>query len=137
MKLNPPEIKMDSPFPFAKATLPSIAGRYSTTAAGHPRVSICRLVLAAGMLVLSMTTTHSAHAEGEKESISPLPSLNTVEECQRADLQRYLGKTFRFHHGACWADVSIDENGKITSFIPEDEAACREALKVNCGWISE
>ena len=94
-----------------------------------------RPVLAAGMLVLSMTTTHPTHAEGEKASITPLPSLNTVEECQRADLGRYFGKTFRFHHGACWADVSIDENGKITSFIPEDEEACREALKVNCGWI--
>ncbi|WP_374307396.1 hypothetical protein [Dongia sp.] len=59
----------------------------------------------------------------------------TVEECQRADLSRYFGKTFRFHHGACWADVSIDADGKITSFIPEDEDACREALRVNCGWI--
>jgi hypothetical protein len=88
------------------------------------------------LLVLGMLA-HPTHAEGEKESITPLPSLNTVEECQRADLVRYYGKTFRFHHGACWADVSIDENGKITSFIPEDEDACREALKVNCGWISD
>jgi hypothetical protein len=97
--------------------------------------SFHRLVLAAGTLVLCVTTFHPAHAEGEKASITPLPSLNNVEECQRADLGRYFGKTFRFHHGACWADVSIDENGKITSFIPEDEDACRDALKVDCGWI--
>jgi hypothetical protein len=71
------------------------------------------------LLVLGMLT-HPTHAEGEKESLTPLPSLNTVEECQRADLQRYLGRTFRFHHGACWADVSIDESGKVTRFARED-----------------
>nr|WP_298686580.1 hypothetical protein [uncultured Dongia sp.] len=73
--------------------------------------------------------------EPPKQSLTPLPSLNTVEECQRADLSRNYGKTFRFHHGECWADVSINENGNVTSFIPEDEDACRKALKVGCGWV--
>jgi hypothetical protein len=82
------------------------------------------------------TVAHLSFAEEpEKQSLTPLPSLNNVEECQRADLSRNYGKTFRFHHGECWADVSIDENGKVTSFIPEDEDACRKALRVNCGWI--
>jgi hypothetical protein len=102
--------------------------------ADHPRVSIQPSLLIASILAAA-TLAHLAHAEDKKQSLTPLPSLNNVEECQRADLGRYFGKTFRFHHGACWADVSIDEDGKITSFVPEDEDACREALRVNCGWI--
>lgn len=66
-----------------------------------------------------------------KTPITPLPSLNRVEECQRGDLSRSYGKVVRFHHGACWVDVSIDENGKITSFLAEDEAVCRKALLEN------
>ena len=89
----------------------------------------------AALLITTTLTTTPANAEGKKESLTPLPSLNTVEECQRADLGRYYGKTFRFHHGECWADVAIDENGKITSFIPEDEEACKRALRENCGWV--
>jgi len=35
------------------------------------------------------------------EWTDPLPSLNKIEECERADLQRYLGSTFRFHLYDC------------------------------------
>lgn len=98
-------------------------------------MTIHRTILITGILA-GCFFTRATQAE-EKKSLTPLPSLNTVEECQRGDLGRYFGKTYRFHHGACWADVSFDENGKVTSFIPEDEDACRKALKVNCGWIDE
>lgn len=93
--------------------------------------------IVAGFLACHLTAVaqQSLADEPQKQSLTPLPSLNTVEECQRADLNRYYGKTFRFHHGECWADVGIDENGNITSFIPEDEDACRQALKVGCGWV--
>jgi hypothetical protein len=102
--------------------------------ADHPRISIHHALLMASLLAAT-TFAHPTHADEKKQSLTPLPTLNTVEECQRADLARYFGKTFRFHHGECWADVSIDENGKVTSFVPEDEDACRTALKTECGWV--
>jgi len=58
----------------------------------------------------------------------PLPDLNKIEECQRADLQRYLGSTYRFHLYDCWADVSIDGNGRVTAFKPDDAGVCKKVL---------
>lgn len=103
--------------------------------AHHPNKRTTRALIAL-LLIASPIAIQPAGADAEtKQSLPPLPSLNNVEECQRADLSRSYGKTFRFHHGACWADVDIDENGKITSFIPEDEEACKRALRENCGWL--
>jgi hypothetical protein len=61
-----------------------------------------------------------------------LPDLNTVEECQKADLGRYWGSTFRFHRDGCWADVTFDERGKVAAFEPDDAALCRQVL-ARCG----
>lgn len=61
-----------------------------------------------------------------------LPDLNTVEECQKADLGRYWGSTFRFHRDGCWADVTFDERGKVTAFEPDDAALCKQVL-ARCG----
>lgn len=65
--------------------------------ADHPRVSLHGIMLATVTFVGLATLTHPTQAE-EKKSLTPLLSLNTVEECQRADLGRYFGKTVRFHH---------------------------------------
>lgn len=62
-------------------------------------------------------------------NITPPPDLNTVEECQRADLGRYWGKTFRFHLYDCWANVSFDTWGKVLAFEADDVAACKRVLE--------
>ena len=64
---------------------------------------------------------------------APLPDLNTIEECQKADLGRYWGETFRFHRDGCWANVTFDERGKVTALEPDDAAICEQVL-AGCGW---
>lgn len=61
-------------------------------------------------------------------NITPPPDLNTVEECQRADLGRYWGSTFRFHLYDCWANVTFSESGKVLAFEADDVAACERVL---------
>jgi hypothetical protein len=61
-------------------------------------------------------------------NVTPLPDLNTVEECQRADLSRYWGSTFRFHLHDCWAEVTFDESGKVLAFVADDVALCERVL---------
>jgi hypothetical protein len=100
-----------------------------------------RMMLIAGTLVTATVAAcapapHPAQTQEQatKESLTPLPDLETVEDCQRADLGRYFGRTFRFHLYECRADVSFDDMGRVTSFIPEEEEACRAALR-GCGWV--
>lgn len=79
----------------------------------------------AGSFAIGCSQTPTAPVQG---SVSPLPDLNTVEECQRADLGRYWGKTFRFHLYDCWANVSFDTSGKVLAFEADDVAACERVL---------
>ena len=67
-------------------------------------------------------------ADPRTEWTKPLPDLNKIEECQRADLSRYYNSTFRFHLHDCWADVSIDGMGRVTAFKPDDAEICEKVL---------
>jgi hypothetical protein len=67
-----------------------------------PMVALC---VAAPIL---FAACQQALSKSGTEWSGPLPDLNKIEECQRADLQRYLGSTYRFHLYDCWAEVSID-----------------------------
>lgn len=82
----------------------------------------CLVALAAGC---SQAPSDAAARGG---NVSPLPDLNTVEECQRADLGRYWGSTFRFHLYDCWADVTFSESGEVLAFEADDVAACERVL---------
>lgn len=84
------------------------------------------LTLAALAIGCTQAPTTSA---GRSGNITPPPDLNTVEECQRADLGRYWGKTFRFHLYDCWANVSFDTWGKVLAFEADDVAACERVLE--------
>ncbi len=81
--------------------------------------------LAAGALAVGCSQSPATPRHG---NISPPPDLNTVEECQRADLGRYWGKTFRFHLYDCWANVSFDTSGKVLTFEADDVALCERVL---------
>lgn len=86
------------------------------------------------LAALSLVTLTSSHgqtpaAAPARGNVTPLPDLNTVEECQRADLSRYWGSTFRFHLHGCWADVTFDESGKVLAFEADDVAACERVLE--------
>lgn len=65
---------------------------------------------------------------GHASDMPPL-DINTIEECQRADLQRYLGSTFRFHLYGCEADVTFDAVGKVLAFVPNDAALCARVIE--------
>jgi len=78
-------------------------------------------------LILSAACQQTSSKSGTEWS-GPLPDLNKIEECQRADLQRYLGSTYRFHLYGCWADVSIDSSGRVTAFKPDDAEVCEKVL---------
>jgi len=93
--------------------------------------SICLVVAAVGT-ALSGCQQHSAQSS-QGAWPEPLPDLNTVEECQKADLGRYWGQTFRLHRDGCWANVTFDERGKVTAFEPDDAAVCERVL-AGCGW---
>ena len=87
-----------------------------------PMVALCLVAP-----VLFAACQQTAPKSGAEWS-GPLPDLNKIEECQRADLQRYLGSTYRFHLYDCWADVSIDSNGRVTAFKPDDAGVCEKVL---------
>ena len=87
-------------------------------------LTLC-LGLAASVLFTACT---QSTPKPRTEWSGPLPDLNKIEECQRADLQRYLGSTYRFHLYDCWADVSIDSNGRVTAFEPDDAGVCKKVL---------
>src|SRR5688572_13190255 len=91
--------------------------------------SIC-LVLAGVGAALAACQQQSAQSRNTWSD--PRPDINTVEECQKADLGRYWGSTFRFHRDGCWANVSFDERGKVTAFEPDDAAICKRVL-ASCG----
>jgi hypothetical protein len=83
---------------------------------------------------VSLVTPPGSHgqtpaAAPTRGNITPPPDLNTVEECQRADLSRYWGSTFRFHLYDCWADVTFDDAGKVLAFAADDVAACERVLE--------
>ena len=88
--------------------------------------------LAVAAVALSGCQQQSAPSSQSTWS-GPLPDLNTVEECQKADLGRSWGATFRFHRDGCWANVTFDERGKVTAFEPDDAAICEKVL-AGCGW---
>jgi hypothetical protein len=89
-----------------------------------------RLVLAGAGMAVAACQQQSAQSQSTWSE--PLPDLNTVEECQKADLGRYWGSTFRFHRDGCWANVTFDERGRVTAFEPEDAAVCQQVL-ATCG----
>lgn len=68
-------------------------------------------------------------AKPTRTSDMPPLDINTIEECQRADLQRYLGSTFRFHLYGCDADVTFDAVGKVLAFVPNDAALCARVIE--------
>ncbi len=84
---------------------------------------------ALGVGALTSGCGQTPAAAPTRGSVTPLPDLNTVEECQRADLSRYWGSTFRFHLHDCWADVTFDESGKVLAFEAEDVALCERVLE--------
>lgn len=89
--------------------------------------------LLATCLVLAVVGACQQHSAPPQSRWSDrLPDLNTVEECQKADLGRYWGSTFRFHRDGRWANVSFDERGKVTAFEPDDAAICKQVL-ARCG----
>jgi hypothetical protein len=59
----------------------------------------------------------------------PPLDLNTIEECQRADLGRYWGSTYRFHLYGCEADVTFSDRGEVLAFEPNDAALCRRVIE--------
>jgi hypothetical protein len=91
--------------------------------------------LALGLILfgggLAMAACQQQSSQPQRAWSQPLPDLNTVEECQKADLGRYWGSTFRFHRDGCWANVSFDERGTVTAFEPDDAAVCERVL-ANC-----
>ena len=91
------------------------------------------LLLCACLAVPALfASCQSAPSKPRTEWSDPLPSLDKIEQCQRADLQRYYGSTFRFHLYNCWASVSIDNMGRVTAFQPEDADAREEVLATKC-----
>jgi hypothetical protein len=74
------------------------------------------------------TACQQTDTKPRTEWTEPLPDLNKVEQCQRADLSRYYNSTFRFHLYDCWADVSIDSMGRVTAFKPDDAETCEKVL---------
>ena len=78
--------------------------------------------------ILVLTFSHAPVLAASETWTLPLPDLNKIEECQRADLSRSYGKTFRFHLYECWADVAIDSNGKVTAFKPDNAEICEQVL---------
>ena len=96
-----------------------------------PTALICLVVAAIGTAVLGCQQQSGLSSQGAWPE--PLPDLNTVGECQKADLGRYWGEMFRFHRDGCWANVTFDERGKVTAFEPDDAAICERVL-AGCGW---
>jgi len=57
-----------------------------------------------------------------------LPALHTLEDCESRNLSSYAGKTYRFSHKGCRANVRFDGNGEVTAFEPDDAEICRDVL---------
>ena len=90
-------------------------------------VLLCSCLAATALFVACQGTPSKPRTEWTR----PLPDLDKVEQCQRADLGRYYGQTFRFHLYDCWANVSLDAMGRVTAFQPDDADACERVL-ANC-----
>jgi hypothetical protein len=91
-----------------------------------------RIALIAAALVILASCQQDTPSKPRTTWTDPLPDLNKVEECQRADLNRYFGSTFRFHLYDCRANVSIDTMGRVTAFQPDDADACERVLATKC-----
>jgi hypothetical protein len=89
------------------------------------RLLVLCLCLAAFAFV---TACQQTKGEPRANWSGPLPSLDKIEECRDGDLSRSYGSTVRFHLNDCWADVSIDNLGRVTAFKPEDAVACEKVL---------
>ena len=90
----------------------------------HRLILLCLCVAAPALFAACKNTTTKPRTEWS----GPLPDLNKVEQCQRADLQRYLGSTYRFHLYDCWANVSIDDLGRVTAFKPDHAEVCERVM---------
>jgi hypothetical protein len=89
------------------------------------RLPILYICLAApAILAACQQTEHAPRATWS----GPLPSLDKIEECRGGDLSRSYGSTVKFHLYDCWADVLIDDMGRVTAFKPEDAAVCEQVL---------
>lgn len=97
----------------------------------HRLYAICLVSVLGGALVAACQQP-SRQPQGTWSGA--MPDLNAVEECQKADLSRYWGSTFRFHRDGCWADVSFDEYGRVTAFGRDDAEICRKVLATCVGW---
>jgi hypothetical protein len=93
------------------------------------------LALSFGLLVGSAALADQQQSsQSQSKWPGPLPDLNTVEECQKADLSRHWGSTFRFHRDGCWANVSFDDEGRVTAFEPDEPEICKKVLATCVGW---
>lgn len=92
------------------------------------------VLLLFGCLVapIGLAAAQETDTKPRTEWSGPLPSLDKIEECRGGDLSRSYGSTVRFHLYDCWADVSIDQMGRITAFKPDDAEACERVLSTKC-----
>lgn len=94
----------------------------------RPTLILLSLAVSSLVAVAAGCSQAPSDAAARRGNVSPLPDLNTVEECQRADLGRYWGATYRFHLYDCWANVSLEESGKVLAFEADDVEACERVL---------
>jgi hypothetical protein len=83
-------------------------------------------------ILMAFAACQQTQTRPRTEWTAPLPDLDKIEECQRADLNRYFGSSFRFHLYDCWANVSIDTMGRVIAFQPDDAEACEKVLATKC-----
>ena len=97
----------------------------------HTKVAAIAWVILA-LLSPAADAQDAGDAAAQPKWQGPLPDLETLENCMRKDLGWWFGKTFRFHRGGCWADVSLDDIGRVTAFEPDDTEECKRVLAGPC-----